>query len=67
MTAQRLTMSMAGLFIVLSLVGAHFMGAIDMRIPSLLWFTAFVGANLFQAGFTGLCPMTWMFKKLGMS
>ncbi len=67
MTAQRLTMSMAGLFIVLSLVGAHVMGSINMMVPSLLWFTAFVGLNLFQAGLTGLCPMTWMFKKLGMS
>ena len=31
-----------------------------------LWFTAFVGANLFQFGFTGVCPMGWILKKLGV-
>jgi hypothetical protein len=31
-----------------------------------LWFTAFVGANLFQFGLTKFCPMGWMLKKLGV-
>ena len=31
-----------------------------------LWFTAFVGANLFQFGFTGFCPMGFILKKLGV-
>ncbi len=66
MTAQRLTMTMAGLFLILSLAAAHYLGQIDMTIPGVLWFTAFVGANLFQSGLTGLCPMTAIFKKLGM-
>ena len=29
-------------------------------------FTAFVGANLFQFGFTNICPMGWMLRKLGV-
>jgi hypothetical protein len=29
------------------------------------WFTAFVGANLFQSGFSGWCPMITILKKLG--
>jgi hypothetical protein len=30
-----------------------------------LWFTAFVGANLFQTAFTGFCPLAIILKKLG--
>ena len=31
-----------------------------------LLFTAFVGANLFQFGFTGFCPIALVLKKLGV-
>ena len=31
-----------------------------------LWFAAFVGANLFQYGITGFCPMVPILKKLGV-
>jgi hypothetical protein len=31
-----------------------------------LAFTAFVGANLFQFGFTNVCPMGWMLRKMGV-
>ncbi|MFZ5797471.1 MAG: YgaP family membrane protein [Desulfobulbaceae bacterium] len=31
-----------------------------------LWFTAFVGANLFQYGFSKFCPMGSILKKLGL-
>ncbi|SMC95980.1 Protein of unknown function [Desulfocicer vacuolatum DSM 3385] len=31
-----------------------------------LWFTAFIGANLFQAGFTGFCPLVLILKRLGL-
>jgi hypothetical protein len=31
-----------------------------------LWFTAFVGVNLFQSGLTGLCPLESILRKLGM-
>ena len=31
-----------------------------------LWFTAFVGANLFQFGFTKVCPLGMILKKLGV-
>jgi hypothetical protein len=30
---------------------------------SWLWLTAFVGANLFQSGFTGICPLESLLKK----
>lgn len=28
-----------------------------------LWLTAFVGANLFQSGFTGLCPLASLLRR----
>ena len=67
MSAQRLTMTFAGLFILTSLALGHFMGQIDITQMSWLWFTAFVGANLTQAGLTGFCPMTKIFKAVGAS
>lgn len=65
MSAQRLTMIGAGLFIIISLALAHFTGQIDITKMSWLWLTAFVGLNLFQAGISGFCPMTKMFKSIG--
>lgn len=29
-----------------------------------IWFTVFVGANLFQQSFTGFCPATLFMKKV---
>ncbi|MGA8056541.1 MAG: DUF2892 domain-containing protein [Burkholderiales bacterium] len=31
-----------------------------------LWLTVFVGANLFQFGFTGFCPLNIILRKLGV-
>lgn len=38
------------------------------QIHSIYWLglTAFVGLNLFQASFTGFCPMAMILKKCGM-
>jgi hypothetical protein len=35
-------------------------------VPRWLWFTVFVGANLFQSGITGFCPMDKTLAKLGV-
>ena len=32
----------------------------------MLWFTAFIGLNLFQSGFTNRCPMMTILGKLGV-
>ncbi len=66
MTAQSLTMSLAGLFVLISLGLAHAFGQADLSQPSWLWFTTFVGLNLFQAGLTGFCPLTMILRKLGL-
>ncbi len=65
MSAQKLTMTLAGLFLLVSLALAHITGQINILKPSWLWFTAFVGVNLFQSGLTGFCPLTKMLKAAG--
>jgi phosphoglycerol transferase MdoB-like AlkP superfamily enzyme len=66
MTVERLVRIIAGSFIMLSLALAHFSGTVDMTQISWLWFTAFVGFNLFQSGITRFCPMDIMLKKAGV-
>ncbi len=56
----------AGFFIMLSLGLAHFSGQIDLSHMSWLWFTAFVGVNLFQSGFTKFCPLEMFLKMAGV-
>jgi len=66
MSVEHLVRIIAGFFIMLSLALAHFSGSVDMTHLSWLWFTAFVGFNLFQSGFTRFCPMDIMLKKAGV-
>jgi Inner membrane protein YgaP-like, transmembrane domain len=60
MSIDRLVIAIAGSFILISLLLAHF------HSEYWLWFTAFVGANLLQSAFTGFCPMAMLLKKLGV-
>ncbi len=60
MTLDRLVMAFAGFMILLSLLLELFYG------PLWLWLTAFVGVNLIQASFTGICPAAMIFKRLGV-
>lgn len=66
MNAQRATMSIAGLFILISLGLAHLSGQVILSQVSWLWFTLFVGANLFQSGLSGFCPLTRILVRLGL-
>jgi hypothetical protein len=65
MTVERYIRIIAGLFIMLSLaLGVQ--GSPLFVSPWFLAFTAFVGANLFQFGFTNVCPLGFILKKLGV-
>jgi len=66
MTVERRVRIIAGSFLMLSLALAHFSGSVDMTHISWLWFTAFVGFNLFQSSITRFCPMDIMLKKVGV-
>ncbi|MFZ5766505.1 MAG: YgaP family membrane protein [Thermodesulfobacteriota bacterium] len=55
----------AGLFILLSLaLGVEASPVFMSRYW--LWFTAFVGANLLQYGFSRFCPLALILKSLGV-
>lgn len=65
MTVERIVRIVAGFFVLFSL-------ALGVEASPLfhgaywLWFTVFVGANLFQSGFTRFCPLEIMLKKAGV-
>ncbi len=65
MTVDNFVHVFAGTFILLSL-------ALGVQASPIfhssywLWFTAFVGANLLQFGFSGFCPLGTILKKLGV-
>ena len=65
MTAQRLTMTIAGAFILVSLALGHAYGQFDLTQFGWTWMLIFVGANLFQSGLTKFCLLTIILKKLG--
>ncbi|NQU11296.1 DUF2892 domain-containing protein [bacterium] len=60
MTIERYIRMIAGSFILISLLLAHFVS------PYWLWFTVFVGANLLQSGITKWCLMEDILRKLGV-
>jgi hypothetical protein len=60
MTVEKMVRIVAGAFILASLALAHYVN------PKWLWFTVFVGANLFQSGLTGWCLMNQILKKMGL-
>jgi len=65
MTTERIVRIVAGFFILVSLsLGVQ--GSPLFHNSNWLWFTVFVGANLFQSGFTRFCPLEMILKKLGI-
>ncbi len=60
MTLDNAVLSFAGVMILASLALAY---AIS---PWFLAFTAFIGLNMLQAGFTGFCPAAMIFKAMGI-
>lgn len=65
MTSWQLVRVIAGSFVLLSLaLGVP--GSPIFQSTNWLWFTAFVGANLLQSGFTRWCLMESILRKLGV-
>lgn len=65
MTTERVVRIAAGFFVLLSLALGVQASPLFVNV-NWLWFTAFVGANLFQSGFTRFCPLEIFLKKLGV-
>ena len=65
MTTERIVRIFAGAIVLISL--ALGVAESPLYVSSYwLWFTAFVGANLFQSGFTTFCPLEKILLKLGV-
>lgn len=65
MTVDRYIRVIAGLFVLVSLA----LGVPGSPLFVSQWwlaFTTFVGFNLFQSGFTNLCPLAFFLRKLGV-
>jgi hypothetical protein len=60
MTIERYLRLFAGLFILASLALGYWVS------PWFYLFTAFVGLNLFQSGFTNWCPMMAILRAAGV-
>ena len=60
MSMDRIVLAFAGFMILASLLLGLYVS------PYWFWFTAFVGANLFQAAFTGFCPLALILKRVGV-
>ncbi|MFY9179510.1 MAG: DUF2892 domain-containing protein [Venatoribacter sp.] len=60
MTVERIMFAFAGTMVLVSLALSQ------LHSLNWLWLTAFVGLNMFQAAFTGFCPVAKLFKKLGI-
>lgn len=60
MTVERALRLIAGALILASVLLGMYVH------PGFLWFTAFIGANLLQSGFTNWCPMMTILRRAGM-
>lgn len=60
MTVERALRLIGGAFVSASVLLGMFVH------PAFLWFTLFVGLNLFQSAFTNWCPMMAILRKAGV-
>ena len=60
MMVDRILRGVAGVFVLLSAVLAHF------HSPHWLWFAGFVGLNLLQSAFTNWCPLMAILTACGL-
>ncbi len=60
MSMERIIRAAAGSFVLISLALGYWVHA------GFFLFTAFVGANLLQSAFTGLCPLESILRRVGI-
>lgn len=65
MNTERIVRIVAGAFVLLSLAFGVPQSPFYLS-NYFLWVTVFVGANLFQSGFTQFCPLEKILKKFGV-
>ena len=60
MSREQIVRAVAGAFVLVSVSLGWWVH------PGFFFFTAFVGANLLQSSFTGLCPLDSVLKRFGV-
>lgn len=59
MSLDRAVLAFAGIMVLVSVALTWWVS------PLFVWFTVFIGLNLLQSAFTGVCPAAALFRKLG--
>jgi hypothetical protein len=65
MTVDRLVHIFAGTFVLIAVALGAPASPLFVNV-NFLWLAVFVGANLFQSGFTGICPLASILRRLGV-
>lgn len=60
MSLDAAVLRFAGVMVLLSVVLTAYVS------PLFVWFTVFIGLNLLQSSFTGVCPAAMVFRALGV-
>ena len=60
MSLDKAVLRFAGVMVLLSVVFTTYVS------PLFVWFTVFIGLNLLQSSFTGVCPAAMVFRAMGM-
>lgn len=58
MSVERALTAFAGIMVLISVALTYYIHS------NFIWFTVFIGVNLFQQSFTGFCPATIVMKRL---
>ncbi|HCG5245831.1 TPA: DUF2892 domain-containing protein [Vibrio parahaemolyticus] len=59
MTLENAVRVFAGTMVLVSVILTVFVHS------NFIWFTVFIGANLIQSAYTGICPAAYFLKKFG--
>jgi hypothetical protein len=60
MSLDAAVLRFAGVMVLLSVLLTAYVS------PLFIWFTVFIGLNLLQSSFTGLCPAAMVFRAMGV-
>jgi hypothetical protein len=58
LSLEKAVEAFAGIMVLVSVALTYFVH------PGFVWFTVFIGVNLFQQSFTGFCPAAIIFRKV---
>lgn len=60
MSLDKAVLRFAGVMVLLSVLLTAYVS------PLFVWFTVFIGLNMLQSSFTGVCPAAMAFRAMGM-